>query len=241
MGSRPCIRWSCGNTKKIQIGDRVFLMRLGWRQHNTGILASGWVTVQSFEEVHWNSNSMSPSAYYIEFEPDVLLDPDANPLLNPPLTSHKFNWYPQRSGITIPNDVALRLEDIWQDHIQGIRPTQDVGIDREAVRHTFREGSKRFISTYRYERDPRARKACIHYHGAKCKVCGFDFGVTFGAMGEGFIHVHHINLISQQDEEYEIDPIKDLQPVCPNCHAMLHRRSPPYAIDELREILGQTI
>ena len=34
-------------------------------------------------------------------------------------------------------------------------------------------------------------------------------------------------------EEYEIDPIKDLRPVCPNCHAMLHRNG-NISIEELK-------
>lgn len=37
----------------------------------------------------------------------------------------------------------------------------------------------------------------------------------------------------------QIDPISDLRPVCPNCHAMLHKKNPPYTIDELREIIHQ--
>jgi 5-methylcytosine-specific restriction enzyme A len=35
-------RWSCGNTKKIQKGDRVFLIRLGVEPK--GIMGSGWVS-----------------------------------------------------------------------------------------------------------------------------------------------------------------------------------------------------
>jgi hypothetical protein len=37
---------------------------------------------------------------------------------------------------------------------------------------------------------------------------------------------------------YKIDPIKDLRPVCPNCHSMLHQRKKPcFTIAELRVIL----
>ena len=37
--------------------------------------------------------------------------------------------------------------------------------------------------------------------------------------------------------DYEVDPVRDLRPVCPNCHAVLHRREPPYSLDEVREFL----
>ena len=39
------------------------------------------------------------------------------------------------------------------------------------------------------------------------------------------------------EEERAIDPIKDLTPVCSNCHSMLHRRKPPFLPDELREMV----
>jgi predicted HNH restriction endonuclease len=52
--------------------------------------------------------------------------------------------------------------------------------------------------------------------------------------------VHHLRPLSGIAEEYEIDPVEDLRPVCPNCHAMLHRKTPPYTIDELRLRLSIT-
>ena len=37
-------------------------------------------------------------------------------------------------------------------------------------------------------------------------------------------------------KEYELNPTKDLIPVCPNCHAMLHRKDPPYDVNDLKEL-----
>ena len=33
------------------------------------------------------------------------------------------------------------------------------------------------------------------------------------------------------------DPLKDLVPVCPNCHAVIHLRTPPYTPKETRRML----
>lgn len=60
-------------------------------------------------------------------------------------------------------------------------------------------------------------------HGTACAVCGIDFEKVYGELGKGFIHVHHTVPIHTIGEEYTINPGKDLIPVCPNCHAMLHR------------------
>ncbi|HEU5209888.1 MAG TPA: HNH endonuclease, partial [Longimicrobiales bacterium] len=81
--------------------------------------------------------------------------------------------------------------------------------------------------------------ACVAYYGAMCRVCGFSFEDVYGYLGVGFIHVHHTRPLSTIREEYRIDPIRDLVPVCPNCHAMLHRTDPPLEIDELRLRIAQ--
>ena len=64
-------------------------------------------------------------------------------------------------------------------------------------------------------------------------ACGIDLAEKYGEKGEKFIHVHHLKPVSEVGAQYEVDPIKDLIPVCPNCHAMIHRRAPPYTIDEV--------
>jgi 5-methylcytosine-specific restriction protein A len=99
------------------------------------------------------------------------------------------------------------------------------------------EGAKKSIIVNSYERNPVARQQCIKHWGTCCSVCEFDFEETYGALGTGFIHVHHLTPIAQIGKAYQIDPIKDLRPVCPNCHAMLHKQEPPLGIDELKEII----
>lgn len=98
------------------------------------------------------------------------------------------------------------------------------------------EGAKTRVETNRYERSPENRRRCLEVHGASCLVCGFDFGEEFGEVGQGFIHVHHVTPVAELGEGYVVDPTRDLVPVCPNCHAMLHKRQPPYSLRELQAI-----
>jgi len=102
---------------------------------------------------------------------------------------------------------------------------------------TFVEGATKTIRVNVYERNPQARAKCLEIYGVRCSACEFDFGSMYGAIGDGFIHVHHLKQLSDIGKSYELDPALDLLPVCPNCHAMLHRRNPPYSIDELREMM----
>ena len=104
----------------------------------------------------------------------------------------------------------------------------------------FREGEVYEVVQNRYERNREARDKCIEAKGCRCAVCGMDFEGTYGEIGRGFIHVHHLIPISSIGEDYVIDPINHLVPVCPNCHNMLHRKDPPFSPRELKVKLNKT-
>lgn len=101
----------------------------------------------------------------------------------------------------------------------------------------YPEGSAKSVYVNRYERDPKARAEAIKIHGSICSVCQFNFEEFYGELGAGFIHVHHVVPLSEIGGAYHVDPNRDLVPVCPNCHAMLHKRNPPYSVRELEEIV----
>ena len=103
----------------------------------------------------------------------------------------------------------------------------------------FSEGSKRQITVNAYERSTEARQKCIDHYGAKCMTCGFDFSHRYGPVGAGFIHVHHIIPLSSLEDGYSVNPVEDLRPVCPNCHAILHKRKPPYRIEEIKHFIAE--
>lgn len=101
----------------------------------------------------------------------------------------------------------------------------------------YAEGNSKIIETKRYERNRLNRKLCVEAKGYRCAICGFDFEEKYGSIGSQFIHVHHIVPVSQIGLDYVIDPLKDLIPVCPNCHSMLHRKDPPLIPEELKRIV----
>ena len=98
------------------------------------------------------------------------------------------------------------------------------------------EGSVVRVEVNRYERSRINRAACIEVHGSVCKVCEFSFAKAFGPIGEGFIHVHHIIPVSMLGADYRVNPCTDLVPLCANCHAIAHRKTPPFTLDEIRAL-----
>jgi 5-methylcytosine-specific restriction protein A len=61
---------------------------------------------------------------------------------------------------------------------------------------------------------------------------------VYSDVGKGYIHVHHLTPLSEMGGESDVNPVEDMRPICPNCHAMVHRRKPAYAIEEIEEILA---
>ena len=102
------------------------------------------------------------------------------------------------------------------------------------------EGAITHAEVLRYERSDSARAACLQHFGFRCQVCNLDFEERYGELGRGFMHVHHIVPLHEVAgiPSYRVNPIKDLRPVCPNCHAMLHRpEDRVLTVEELRELL----
>lgn len=103
------------------------------------------------------------------------------------------------------------------------------------------EGALVKVMANKYERNQKARKECVKKKGYRCAVCDFDFKATYGEIGKDFIHVHHLVPISSIGKEYQLDVDNDLVPVCPNCHYMMHRKDPPYTVEELKKKLTKNI
>jgi len=103
----------------------------------------------------------------------------------------------------------------------------------------YTEGKEKTVTSTRYERDEKARASCIAYYGARCCICGFDFEETYGPAGKGYIHVHHEVPVAEREGTYQVDPIKDLKPVCPNCHAIIHLGDQLLSVDEVRDLIAE--
>lgn len=102
------------------------------------------------------------------------------------------------------------------------------------------EGSPELVVQTVYERDPALRAMCIRIHGCDCMICNTSFENTYGDSAVGFIHVHHLEPLGAIGKTHAVDPATDLIPVCPNCHAVIHLRTPPFTPDEVKAMLRRT-
>jgi predicted HNH restriction endonuclease len=126
------------------------------------------------------------------------------------------------------------LIEFLKEHNINENEVNDVEIKYESAT----EGEKKFKFTSFYERDSKLRKRAIQYHGTTCYSCGFNFEEFYGEYAKDYIHIHHTKPLFETSGTQEVDPIKDLVPVCANCHSIIHRRkNETKSIDEVKEMI----
>ena len=126
-----------------------------------------------------------------------------------------------------PHHVSVSADNTATDSPESSSDLSDV----------LTEGQQTSITLTVYERNSVARRRCIEHYGSSCSGCGFSFGRVYGQSFVDYIQVHHLIRVSVRTGEYEIDPIHDLRPICPNCHVVIHSRRPPLTLEELKQIL----
>ncbi|MBB6111278.1 5-methylcytosine-specific restriction enzyme A [Mucilaginibacter lappiensis] len=225
-------RWSVAAYKQVQPGDRAFIVKVGKTFGRQGVFGSGKIVSWPFLSPHWQDKKRMVERVIIEF--DTLIDPETQKILpvdiiKKEILRHQV-WMPEHSGIKINSDALKELEKLWADFIG----TSLQGTGKPSTLPVYYEGNPYQINLTRYERDPKAREDCLSYHGYNCTVCEFNFKNVYG---KNFIHIHHKEELSHSKKMKPIDPVKDLCPVCPNCHAMLHSQRPTMLVEELREII----
>ena len=146
-----------------------------------------------------------------------------------------------KNGLSSAPQGPIKVSDALNDYInKRFNDFHSKGLFNDVdTEEKYHEGHVIDAKVNRYERSSIARMKCIEYHGAKCAICGMNFGKRYGSIGEGFIHVHHLKPLHTIGQDYVVDYKNDLIPVCPNCHAMIHRipNGESLTVDELKNIL----
>lgn len=133
-------------------------------------------------------------------------------------------------------DLELR-KDIQRKELNKKKDYYNPDID---INYNNKEGKKVSVVVNKFERDPKLRKLCLSIYGYNCAVCGFNFEKVYGEIGTNFIHVHHKIPLYERGEDSITDPKKDLIPICPNCHAMIHSSNEWLTVEELKIILNKS-
>jgi len=135
-----------------------------------------------------------------------------------------------------PDDqIVTRWAGMFASAITAILPLEEKAEEMPG----YPEGSVTTVEVNRYERDRRNRAAAISIHGTACKACGLDMAKRYGKVASGFIEIHHLVPVSEIGHNYQLNPSKDLVPLCPNCHTIAHRRNPPFSVEEIARMIHE--
>jgi len=242
VGKTVTTSWAVGNRKSgISKGDRILFLRQG--EEPRGLLASGLVKKEIYEDKHWDDPKKM--ATYIDFEVIQALSLDnllpVKRLLKE-VSGVKWNSL-QASGTSVSSSDVIDVVCSWDEWYErqsnsiSLKDKSDpVGDDEEGLP----EGATKKITVNSYERSPKNRQGCLDFHGYDCWACDMSFEGVYGERGKEFVEVHHVVPISKMGAGYKINPKKDLVPLCSNCHRMIHRRKDDLLTpSQIRKILGK--
>jgi len=104
--------WSVWDYDKVHAGDRFYFVKLGYGA--TGIIGTGHITSDPYVAEDWTGKGRK--TYYADYEPELLLNPDALPILtNMMLTARipDFSWDHGHSGLVLNEEQAETLDRLW--------------------------------------------------------------------------------------------------------------------------------
>lgn len=127
---------------------------------------------------------------------------------------------PLLAAISIPL-CLLETSDEWAEPLEG----------------DF-EGRQYLAEVRKYERSRYNRAICLRNYGFSCRGCGLQMSETYGPLSNEVIDVHHIVPVSKMARPARLDPLRDLVPLCPTCHRVIHTEDPPLSVAQLREKTG---
>lgn len=232
------IDWRQGNAR-YSIGDIVYIyctspiQKIRYKCRVTQINKSA-SEIRDDKAYWFNQEEYEKSSNGLFFNLQLIEEVDSGKLLLPVLLKNGLKAAPQG---------PLKLTPQLETYISNIFLTANDEYFPETLDSSSEiyEGLKKQVSVNKYERSSIARTKCVEIHGYICKICKFDFEKIYGELGKEFIHVHHITPIHKIGKSYKINYSKDLIPVCPNCHAMLHRslNGKQYTVQELVQLVEE--
>lgn len=146
-------------------------------------------------------------------------------------------WYLIATGQKESNYFVWQLRPNFIAALEELNLLSSKDYQLGSLVEDFYEGIRRRVSYDIYERNEAARNKCIAFYKATCQLCGFNGKEKYGDIGEGIIHAHHIVSFKENKEIRLTNPEKDLIALCPNCHSLVHKKDPPYTIDELKKLI----
>ncbi|MBR1466510.1 MAG: HNH endonuclease [Bacteroidaceae bacterium] len=150
-------------------------------------------------------------------------------------TIEKLKTVSSTDRSVVQTNTSIRWAVLYYILSQIDDASNDIEFGDEDISKGYWEGDVKTIRVNIYERTRKYKneflnsgKACI------CSICSFNFEKVYGKRGKNFIHLHHLVPLHEIKQGHEVKS-DELIPVCPNCHAMLHRGKELLSPDDLKK------
>ncbi|MCC3273440.1 restriction endonuclease [Arthrobacter zhangbolii] len=229
--------WRCPPAQNLQApaapGDEVWLFAAG-STAGGGLLGHGFVPGEA--DATGGPAAGSAGAGQIRF--DLLLPLGEHlPVADLRTAVPEVGWGALRTGGTVPPAGLPPLRRAWSVHLASLDLAHTDPLAPLPGTTDPRVRSARPVN--RYEHDAAARRVCLAFHGGSCAACGIVPRERYGPGAEHVLQIHHLLPGADLSDGYELDPVSDLVPLCPTCHAVAHTRVPvPYTPAEVRRMLA---
>ena len=226
-------RWSLYSCPDVEEGTEAWLLVHGSNDAASGLIGHGFVTSKPCQADQGGDPDAAGWFVSVAFDALLPLGEQIRPgTLGDAIPGDLRAQANGHALVALPPSSVPVLRRLWRD----MGPTTPD--PAQVVGGSLPPGAVSSIQVNRYERDPDARRACLAFHGTGCAACGFSFEATYGETGTGAVAVHHVVPPAALEGGYVLDPIADLVPLCPNCHAMAHSATPPLTLTELRGMIA---
>ena len=129
-------------------------------------------------------------------------------------------WAETPGPAPVPEASVPQLRRFWSQVLgPGAEPLSPVS-------GTLDPGARIQLPANRHEHDAGARRICLAFHGPVCAACALDPEERYGPGAQAVLQVHHLVPPAGLGPGYVLDPVADLVPLCPTCHAVAHTRVP---------------
>ena len=138
--------------------------------------------------------------------------------------------------------IGFSLDDT-EDALKDITENREISVLDDSI---VREGQLMTRSVEYRTRSRELRNTAVEYYSEsgriRCLACYFEFARAYQAIGEGVIQIHHIKPVSFMRGEplSREDALANVRPLCANCHQMVHTKTPPIPICDLRSMVSVT-
>lgn len=166
------------------------------------------------------AKSRSPRSFYL------LIENQSVPL--------KALWAAAHNPSALPRDFNTR------DAIAGLKRLgyKNIFSIDASVAEQYEEGQRLSREATVLSRNSKLVSQAKAHYGTICMACGFDFGETYGSMGEGYIECHHLKPLAGRSGIAAPTKLAEVTVLCSNCHRMVHRQKTPLTVAELKAAIA---